>query len=296
MNRVCVAILFILVISGCANKHTRQYSLKHDVDPGGHFDVSGVPLVQPIWEPLSRQGNASSYVVRGKRYSVLDSNAAYNETGVSSWYGLKFHGELTSNGEIYDMYAFSAAHKTLPLPSYVRVTNLDNQKTLVVRVNDRGPFHSERIIDLSYAAAIKLGFKDQGTARVNVERLMLAPPSGEGVALKPGINDDNSIDKNLKASVPDLSAPTADRLAPFLQVAAYSNRNSAESMRKLTSGFLDGLPVFIGESLNAGSMIYRVRVGPLESLQEAEYALKTLKQYGVGSPQVITRSVRAPNS
>ena len=291
--RVWFLLIFALLIVGCSSKQTREYKLKHDVDPGGQFDVAGVPPVQPKWEPLSRRGNASSYVVRGQRYSVLSSDAVYNEQGVSSWYGLKFHGELTSNGEVYDMYSFSAAHKTLPLPSYVRVTNLDNQEALVVRVNDRGPFHSDRIIDLSYAAAIKLGFKDKGTARVQVERLILPQPTNiGGQRLGIPISPSGSVTEGPSATL----SPTPDRLAPFIQVAAYSNSRNAEAMRKKVADVVGSLPVFVGESLKAGAPVYRVRVGPLKSPEEAEYALKALRKHDVGRPQVITRSVRAPNS
>lgn len=295
--RVWFLLIFALLIVGCSSKQTREYKLKHDVDPGGQFDVSGVPPVQPKWEPLSRQGNASSYVVRGQRYSVLGSDAEYNEQGVSSWYGLKFHGELTSNGEVYDMYSFSAAHKTLPLPSYVRVTNLDNQEAMVVRVNDRGPFHSDRIIDLSYAAAIKLGFKDKGTARVKVERLILPQPkSFSEKRLGMPSSPSSSVVGGLPAASNGGLRPAPDRLAPFVQVAAYSNSSNAEAMRKKAADVVGALPVFVGETLKAGASVYRVRVGPLKSLEEAEYALKALRKHDVGRPQVITRSVRAPNS
>jgi rare lipoprotein A len=141
-----------------------------DTVPGDIPDVARIPEPTVRKEPRSRYGNRS-YSVLGKRYHVLESAEGYDETGVASFYGNKFHGRRTSNLEVYDMYAFTAAHKTLPLPSYARVTNLDNGRSIVVRVNDRGPFHSGRIIDLSYAAAVKLGYREQGTARVEVQGL-----------------------------------------------------------------------------------------------------------------------------
>jgi rare lipoprotein A len=134
-------------------------------------DVDAIPEPEVTAEPRSKVGNRKTYSVLGRKYEVLDSAQGYAETGVASFYGKKFHGRRTSNLEVYDMYAFSAAHKTLPLPSFVRVTNLDNGKSVIVRVNDRGPFHSGRIIDLSYAAATKLGYVRQGTARVEVRAL-----------------------------------------------------------------------------------------------------------------------------
>ena len=142
-----------------------------DSAPEEIVDVDAIPEPEVKAEPRSRAGNRH-YAVLGKRYQVRDSAEGYVEEGMASYYGKKFHGRLTSNQEVYDMYAFSAAHKSLPLPSYVRVTNLANGKSVVVRVNDRGPFHAGRVIDLSYAAATKLGFTKQGTAKVEVRALI----------------------------------------------------------------------------------------------------------------------------
>jgi rare lipoprotein A len=139
-------------------------------------DVAAIPEPEVKVEPRSRYGNRT-YSVLGKTYRVLDSGEGYVEEGMASFYGKKFHGRLTSNQEVYDMNAFSAAHRSLPLPSYVRVTNLDNGKSVVVRVNDRGPFHSGRVIDLSYAAAVKLDFIRKGTTRVEVRALQ--PEAGD---------------------------------------------------------------------------------------------------------------------
>ena len=148
-----------------------------DSVPDEIVDVDAIPEPEVKDEPRSRAGNRH-YAVLGKRYQVRDSAEGYVEEGMASYYGKKFHGRLTSNQEVYDMYAFSAAHKSLPLPSYVRVTNLANGKSVVVRVNDRGPFHAGRVIDLSFAAATKLGFTKQGTAKVEVRAL--TPADGRG--------------------------------------------------------------------------------------------------------------------
>ena len=142
-----------------------------DSAPGGLPDVDLIPEPEVTAEARSHYGNRSPYVVLGKTYSVIDDPSRYDEVGLASFYGNKFHGRRTSNLEVYDMYAFSAASKTLPLPSYARVTNLANGKSVIVRVNDRGPFHEGRIIDLSYAAAVKLGVDRAGTARVEVKGL-----------------------------------------------------------------------------------------------------------------------------
>src|SRR5690606_41039091 len=135
-------------------------------------DVDAIPEPEVVDEPRSRYGNRSPYTVLGKRYTVLDDTQGFVEEGLASYYGNKFHGRRTSNMEVYDMYAFTAAHKHLPLPSFARVTNLDNGRSVVVRVNDRGPFHEGRVIDLSYAAAVKLGIHPRGTGRVEVRALV----------------------------------------------------------------------------------------------------------------------------
>lgn len=142
-----------------------------DSTPDHVPDVDSIPEPEIVAEPRSRFGNRSPYSVLGKTYRVLDSHDDYVETGTASYYGQKFHGRRTSNLEVYDMYAFTAAHKSLPLPSFARVTNLDNGKSVTVRVNDRGPFHDGRVIDLSYAAAVKLGITQRGTGRVEVRAL-----------------------------------------------------------------------------------------------------------------------------
>lgn len=149
-----------------------------DTVPDEIPDVDAIPEPEVRDEPRARTGNRD-YAVLGKRYAVLDNPSGYVEEGLASYYGNKFHGRRTSSQEVYDMYAFSAAHKTLPLPSYARVTNLDNGKSVIVRINDRGPFHPGRVIDLSYAAAVKLGYRDKGTARVRVQALT---PDDDGSA------------------------------------------------------------------------------------------------------------------
>lgn len=159
-----------------------------DTVPDEIPDVDAIPEPEVRAEPRARTGNRD-YAVLGTKYRVLDDHAGYAEEGGASYYGRKFHGRRTSSGEVYDMYTFTAAHKSLPLPSFARVTNLDNGKSVVVRVNDRGPFHKGRIIDLSYAAAVKLGYRDRGTARVRVEAL-----SAGAVAAAP-----SAIDKLVQA-------------------------------------------------------------------------------------------------
>jgi len=191
-----VIIMCSLLLISCSSNEVGEsasgqksrYQMDKDRYPDDAPDVSLVKNAQPKYEPYSRQGNRN-YTVLGKDYQVLDSGKGFKEQGHASWYGSKFHGHLTSNGETYDMYTMSAAHKNLPLPSYVKVTNLDNNKQIIVRVNDRGPFHQGRVIDLSYAAAYHLGMLAKGTAKVAIETVFI--PSPEARAISELTNHDN---------------------------------------------------------------------------------------------------------
>lgn len=248
--------------------------MENDIGPKGDFDASNVPDAIPVWEPLSRQGNRSPYTVRGKKYHIADTANGYQERGDASWYGLKFHGELTSNGEVYNMYAMSAAHKNLPLPSYVRVTNLNNNKQIVVRVNDRGPFHRGRIIDLSYAAATKLGFAKKGTAPVKID------------LIKPEMVDKEG----------ELGAVSVDdKIARFIQVAAFSLKGSADktmNQLKVNHGISDA---FVASAAIGSTVIHRVRVGPYFNEKSAASALKLIRSKGFSGAQVIERAISAKN-
>ncbi len=179
LRRALGALLAVGLLGGCLSSPGGGVLLPREPQDGPPAreppDLADLPDPIPRREPPSRRGNPPSYTVHGKTYHVLGSAAGYYATGMASWYGRKFHGRLTSSGEPFDMFKLTAAHRSLPIPTYVRVTNLDNGRQSVVRVNDRGPFHSDRIIDLSYAAAVKLGFADRGTARVRVEVLEQAP-------------------------------------------------------------------------------------------------------------------------
>ena len=163
MTHCLLALLAMLMLNGCSSTgdgsgNSGRYAMQNDAPPDGdvNLDPNNIPDAVPVLEPRSAAGNKSPYTVLGETYEVMPESSGYTDTGKASWYGKKFHGYKTSNGEIFDMYKMSAAHRTLPIPSYVRVTNLANGRSGIVRVNDRGPFHSERIMDLSYAAAVKL--------------------------------------------------------------------------------------------------------------------------------------------
>ena len=212
-------------------------------------DVDAIPEPEVRAEPRSRTGN-KSYSVLGKRYQVLDNAHGYAEEGLASYYGNKFHGRRTSNQEVYDMYAFTAAHKTLPLPSFARVTNLDNGRSIVVRVNDRGPFHAGRVIDLSYAAAVKLGYRERGTARVRVEALTEADDGGMLASSTPPAVD-TAMDR-LVEQLPQALA-SAGPVAPSPQVPAKPDTGYRFDMQQ------DG-KVMSADEFDAWMQSRRVRV------------------------------------
>ncbi|MGE0482951.1 MAG: septal ring lytic transglycosylase RlpA family protein [Gammaproteobacteria bacterium] len=217
----------------------------------------------PRTEPLSKYGNPESYVVFGKRYYTLKSASGFVERGIASWYGQKFHGRKTSSGEIYDMYQMTAAHKQLPLPTYVEVRNLENGRSTVLRVNDRGPFHGNRIIDLSYAAALKLGIADAGTAFVEVRAI---EPDGSVVKETP-----------LPRAVEKEELPGA---GIFIQVGAFQQRGNAESLAARIRPAVPA-PVQIRTMESRGQTLYRVQIGPVATVDVADAIVVGLERIGV---------------
>lgn len=179
MKRIALLLVFVAGCSSTPDKRPGGF-YKDDGPPARAPDLASIPDAVPRREPLHRWANRP-YEALGKRYVPLMRVGPFEQRGAASWYGKRFHGKPTSSGEKYDMYKMSAAHPILPIPSYARVTNLANGRTVVVRVNDRGPFHAGRVIDLSYAAAYKLGYVTAGSARVLVEQLV---PGGAPLALR----------------------------------------------------------------------------------------------------------------
>jgi rare lipoprotein A len=245
-------------------------------DDGPHarppVDVSKVPDAVPRDEPVSERNNRP-YAVFGVSYRPLKSANGYRERGVASWYGKKFHGRNTANGETYDMYAMTAAHKTLPLPSYVRVRNLNNGRSVVVRVNDRGPFRDNRLIDLSYAAAHRLGIIGTGTGIVEVEGLTGDEPVTT-VAARPGVPE----------IIPKAVAAEAPRL--YLQVGAFTSRDNAEALRNRLAGS-DFKPVHIEPAELDGTPLWRVRLGPIASVDESDRLAARVRAEGLPHPMVV---------
>ncbi len=239
-----------------------------------HDDLTQLPDQVPKKEPLSRYGNPDSYTVRGKTYWLLPSAEGYDQVGNASWYGRKFHGQRTSSGEPFDMYQLTAAHRRLPIPAYVEVTNLENNQRTVVRVNDRGPFHSNRIIDLSYAAAVKLGFEGNGTARVRVRVLQPAPPVAE-VAEVPEVPEPQPKLQGLAetGSIATEAPKVVDPEQFFLQAGAFSQAPSAESLRAQLAP-LSAQPTFVVQVPT--DRLYRVRIGPFASRAAAQQQRQAL--------------------
>lgn len=212
-----------------------------DSAPDIDIDVSRIPEPEVVAEPRSAYGNRPTYAVLGKNYRVLDDTAGFVERGTASYYGNKFHGRRTSNMEVYDMYAFTAAHKSLPLPSFARITNLDNDRSVVVRVNDRGPFHEGRVVDLSYAAAVKLGIDRAGTGRVQVQALQ---PGKSKLAAAPApapATRGTSMD-TLVATLPVGAGAGALDLPPGVRIATGKPKptgTAAAAVTATTAGVAD---------------------------------------------------------
>jgi rare lipoprotein A len=262
---IATGFSIVFWFTGCSSHRVFEPS---DKAPASPRDVSGIPDAVPKPEPLSRYGNPASYEVFGERYYTLPTSKGYRERGRASWYGTKFHGKRTSSGEPYDLYAMTAAHKTLPLPTYVEVTNLDNGRSVIVKVNDRGPFHEGRIIDLSYSAAAKLGILGKGTGRVEVRAIdPLASsqvPDNSPVLVQTG-NPEKASDSRL-----------------FLQVGAFQSRDNAERLRNsIQSQNLGG--VRIVEADTERGRFFKVQVGPLSDTGEADRVAQALRPLGISA-------------
>lgn len=288
VRRVVVAALSLTLLGGCFHRHETQrgatttpqtspsshngrYADENDSTPATPPDLSKIPEPVPKSEPPSQYGNKSPYSVLGESYKVLPSCKGYNERGIASWYGNKFQGYMTSDFERYDMYAYSAAHKTLPLPCYVRVTNLENGKSAIVRVNDRGPFVSNRIIDLSYVAAVKLGVWPKGTGMVEVRGIDPDHPERE-----------REPERERAASAAPQKTPNP---ALYLQIGAYADAANAErAAARVRNAHLG--EVHVVEAEVNGKSLRRVRVGPLKDVDEADRLTPKLRELGLGEPRV----------
>lgn len=226
-------------------------------------DLADTPNAVPRVEPRATRGNPPFYQVDGRRYFVLDSADGYVETGIASWYGSKFHGRLTSSGEPYDMFEMTAAHRTLPLPTYARVTNLENGKVIIVRINDRGPFAHDRVIDLSYAAAVKLDIIGAGTGLVEVR------------TIDPAV---------WTASEPPAAPGGSPRL--FVQVGAFADRTNADAVAaRLRDAHLYNVDLLTRPEDTPP--LWRVRIGPLADVDEADATVLRASELGFPEARIV---------
>lgn len=262
--------LAAMLLSSCGGNVIR------DRAPSGsssEFDLPGDAVPRP--EARSPYGNGPIYEALGKRYTVMDSNAGYTERGVASWYGKKFHGQPTASHEPYNMYAMTAAHRTLPLPTYVRVRNLRNSKSIVVRVNDRGPFVHNRIIDLSYAAALKLDMIRNGTSLVEITAITFDGPGG-----------DRLTGQRIVTPPAESSPPQPNTI--FVQIGAFGERSNAERRHALLlSGGIN--TAFIDADEHSSPRLYRVRIGPIADVLEYDMLVEQLEILGIRDPYLVTR-------
>ena len=279
-----------------------------DGAPWWDVDVNKIPDATPTVHTGAYKANP--YTVLGKTYYPLQDSRNYRAEGIASWYGTKFHGQNTANGEFYDLYGMSAAHKTLPLPAYVRVTNLANGRSVILRVNDRGPFYSDRIIDLSYAAAKKLGYAESGTARVRVEGIdpqqwWAARGQPAPMVLKqPRVAQTQAISANtgkveqwtpppqqhaasvVPVQVDGNPVPT-DNGGSFLQVGAFANPDAAELLRAKLSTMVSA-PVFISSIVRNQQTLHRVRLGPINSQGEIQQAQDSIRLANLGQAKLVS--------
>jgi len=247
-----------LMLAACSGEQAKDEGA--DGPPPTQLKVADVRDAVPRKEPLSRYGNHSPYEVFGKKYYVLKSSKGYHKQGIASWYGSKFHGRRTSSGEPYDMHLATAAHKTLPLPTYAEVTNLDNGLKVIVKINDRGPFKDDRLIDLSYGAALRLGMIATGTARVDLRVIDSADPA------------------------PAATEVAAAAEGTWLQAGAFGRRDGAQELAlQLERARL--LPV----SIHAAGDLFRVWLGPYASHAEAEEVINRAIELGFERPHRVKR-------
>ncbi|THB74225.1 MAG: septal ring lytic transglycosylase RlpA family protein [Gammaproteobacteria bacterium] len=306
-RKLLLLFALALIIQGCGIGYRRTHK------------PNNFPPLDPIPRKLqlSQYGNPESYEVFGKTYQLLPTNKDYTERGVASWYGKKFHGRRASSGDTYNMYAMTAAHKTLPIPVYAQVTNLENGRKVIVKINDRGPFVKNRLIDLSYAAATKLGVVEKGTAPVEVTTIIpsagftptiaandtkAAKPatpklpdtkllSTKPLPLNPIAPKPVAADTTKPAeSIEQTSAKTPQDIEYFLQLGAFSDKINATRL-------IDRIKLHINETItintvtSSSGVIHKVRLGPIESIERADLLTEKLEGFEIGTPRLIIANV-----
>lgn len=304
-SSICAAGVLILLLAGCSGKPGLQKSETKPLDKESiPANIAQIPDAVPKKEPFSRYGNPPSYQVFGKEYITLKDYRGYRERGIASWYGPDFHGKRTSSGEPYDMYGMTAAHCTLPLPTYARVTNLENGRSVILKLNDRGPFHDNRLIDLSYTAAWKLGITQKGTGLVEVEAIdpdqayPLLASATEAIPKLPAMPPAASITAAAKSAIKtDLSmtaqlgrAPMASSLPElFVQVGAFSRMDNAQLLKGRLENALKTHVVVHDESSSPRMPVYRVQVGPIASVELCDHLTRKINDLGIEKTLIVIR-------
>ncbi|WP_278252804.1 septal ring lytic transglycosylase RlpA family protein [Alteromonas sp. 5E99-2] len=268
-----------MLVMSCAQQPTGRYSQVNDSAPPTQNIQVQQNDATPRYEPY-RSHNFNSYTVHGKTYHPLKTGKGFTQQGNASWYGQKFHGHLTSNGETYDMFAMSAAHKTLPLPSYVKVTNTENNKTVIVRVNDRGPFHDSRIIDLSYAAAKKIDSLKHGTAHVKLEVIHVTKDDLYTVGDGPTLSFSEYI--GISPVKQEFQPNDSANQGSFIQVAALSDEAALTTLSNVLST-LYHVPFLILPS----NTLYKLQLGPIADQHQLAQLLTDLRSNGYPSAFVV---------
>jgi rare lipoprotein A len=257
-------VMVFLVFANACTFEAKKISAGQDSAPVDvPINVMTVPDAIPKYEKRTRAGNPIEYEVLGKSYQVLSKSQGYQEIGMASWYGTKFHGRKTANGETYNMYAMTAAHKTLPIPSYVQVKNLNNRRSIIVRINDRGPFHENRIIDLSYTAAVKLDIQKMGVGKVEVIALGFDEPKDQITQRNIATEKETGVEFY------------------FLQIGSFSSLDKAQ---KLQQTLPSSEPLFystIVPEQSRAEVLYKLRLGPYNSTDKSNEASEKLWQIGI---------------
>lgn len=249
-------------------------SFEKDGPPRFKVDVSKIPDAVPKIEPYSRYGNPQTYQIRGRNIHVTKTAAGYHERGIASWYGTRFHGHLTSNREPYSLLAMTGASRTLPLPTYVRVVNLENHRHIIVRINDRGPFNFNRILDLSYVGAKKLGYAEKGTALVEV------------TAIDPKTWCKYKEDKVSETQ----TTPIKTKPHLYLQVGCFALEENAKKLKNkiiALDDLADKTSVHIARIEQAGAKLYRVQLGPLTNITQSDALYQLLDRQGLKPVTVV---------
>jgi rare lipoprotein A len=275
-----VTAVAAVLLTACATTPRRPSTLPRATPPPVPIeDIRRVPDAVPRDEPRSARGNPASYEALGQRYTVLGSAAGFVETGVASWYGADFHGKYTSSGEPYDMYAMTAAHRTLPIPCYARITNLRNGRSVVVRINDRGPFVANRVVDLSYTAAARLDMLREGTTFVELR--VLTPGSPEASSAMVAVTA-----PTLEVPIAAAAAPPVAERQTWAQVGAYADASNLDrALQRLQSV---GLSAVTSSSRVNGLDVTRVRIGPIVSVTVFDALQDKLRAAGLGAAIIVT--------